>query len=79
MDLRESMRGSVKVFRKGLCVQLAVKLFCLKILMVYGGYLRSKNPTPAVTQTPGNMQSRHAPQEPHTYSGMKLFSAFYHT
>ena len=25
-----------------------------------------KNPSPAVTQTPGNMQSRHASREPHT-------------
>ena len=34
MDLRESMRGSVK----GLCVQLATKLFCLESFMVYGNY-----------------------------------------
>ena len=36
MDLRESMWDSVKVFCEGLHVQLAAKLFCLKIFMVYG-------------------------------------------
>ena len=36
MDLRESMWDSAKVFRNGLCVQLAVKLFCLKTFVVYG-------------------------------------------
>ena len=36
MDLRESMRDSAKAFRKGLHVQLATKLFCLKPFMVYG-------------------------------------------
>ena len=36
MDLRESMWDSVKVFREGLCVQLAAKLFFLKTFMVYG-------------------------------------------
>ena len=36
MDLRESMRDSVKVFCKGLRVQLATKLFCLETFMVYG-------------------------------------------
>ena len=35
MDLRESMRDSVKVFCEGLRVQL-VKLFCLETFMVYG-------------------------------------------
>ena len=35
-DLKESTRGSVKVFHKGLRVQLAVTLFCLESFMVYG-------------------------------------------
>ena len=34
MDLRESMRGSVK----GVRVQLAAKLFCFETFMVYGNY-----------------------------------------
>ena len=33
------MRDSTKVFHEGLRVQLAAKLFCLEIFMVYGGYL----------------------------------------
>ena len=36
VDLRESMRDSTKVFHKGLHVQLATKLFCLKTFLVYG-------------------------------------------
>ena len=34
MDLRESIRDSAKVFF--VCVQLAMKLFCLKTCTVYG-------------------------------------------
>ena len=36
MDLKPSMWVSVKVFCKGLHVQLAAKLLCLKSFMVYG-------------------------------------------
>ena len=36
MDLRESMRDSVKVFCEGLHIQLATKLFCLETFMAYG-------------------------------------------
>ena len=32
-----------------------------------------KNPSPAVTSTPGNMQSRHAPWEPNTSRGEIFF------
>ena len=39
MDLRESMRDSAKVFREGLHVQLATKLFYLETFMVYSMYV----------------------------------------
>ena len=31
---KKSMRDSVKVFSKGLCIQLTVKLFCLETFIV---------------------------------------------
>ena len=39
-DLRESMRDSAKVSHKGLCVQLAVKLFCIETFMAYSNTLQ---------------------------------------
>ena len=41
MALRESMWDSVKVFREGLRIQLAVKLFCLETFMVRIQYVCS--------------------------------------
>ena len=35
MDLRK-YEGFCEIFCEGLCVQLAMKLFCLETLMVYG-------------------------------------------
>ena len=42
MDLRESMRDSVKVFHEGLRVQLVVKLFCLETFMAAIWYTQGK-------------------------------------
>ena len=41
MDLRESMWDSAKVFREGLHVQFAAKLFCLETFMVYSITVRN--------------------------------------